>query len=395
MFQDIYAFLGVDRAPEGCNIIKKRHDNLDQQGDASFPCAMAVWSRFMKTQVLKDQLEFSDQELIDRSQGWTMPIQRVIKEDDNCRVYFNRTECLRKYFERRQEDLIPSRPIPVQPPIDTDINTYRRRIANDTLDRILTVFNDPPRNYSIPDHESIKVGSCFDSETKKPFPLSYLEYLAKRSTDMQLIAQHKYGMRVQNEKYLRDLVETLGAAAVVVDLLEAKTSGPVYLAAKSNIVANTSSKGAAFILYNSARIETLFRVFNERVQSGYYPPLPATIDYALLKQEDEWKLFYNYLIEYDEVLQRTVRGKDIQIHNLCGFLYKLVGQFSVYYRRTKILTVSLVNILVTWLLIAIHFQENRPHLMPVLHAKITLLKDLRRILNELLFILGIAPVQQM
>lgn len=42
--------------------------------------------------------------------------------------------------------------------------------------------------------------------------------------------------------------------------------------------------GASFILYNSARIETLLRTFEDRVSSGVYPKLPdvENIDITLL-----------------------------------------------------------------------------------------------------------------
>lgn len=339
MFNPLYSFLVSANPPQQCNIVKKRHDNLDQQGDACFSLDMAIWGRYMDNRDNQGKLEFSDQDLIDSSQEWSLPIRRVVMEENNCRLYFDRPECLRKYFQKVQEEDPNHNVIIEDAPVDMDIDTYRRRVVNNSLSRLVSIRNSECTP------ETLKIGSCFDSFTKKPFPLTYLEYLAKRSTDMQLIAQHKYGLRVQNEKYLRDLVNILGSSAVIVDLLEAKTSGPVFLSAKSNTMAHTSSKGASFILYNSARIETLFRVFEERMQSGYYPPLPDIIDWSLLKEEDEWKLFYNYLVEYDHVLDRTIRTREI--HNLCGFLYKLVGHFSVYYRRTRILTVRLIDVLVT------------------------------------------------
>lgn len=45
--------------------------------------------------------------------------------------------------------------------------------------------------------------------------------------------------------------------------------------------------GAAFILYNFARVHAIFSTFEERVADGYYSPLPAVhdIDMSLLKEE--------------------------------------------------------------------------------------------------------------
>lgn len=361
MFRELYTFLGAGRPDLGCNIIKQRHDQLAEQGDASFPLDMTVWRRFIKNQEEGDHLQFDEQELIHQSQDWKLPVQRVVRIDNSCRIYFHRTKAIRKYFNLKRESSSASFFDPTDKPIDSDINAYRRRIVNESHKRLLTIHKANGQSLS-EDLSKIafKIGSCFDSDTKKPFPLTTQHYLSKRSTDMQLIAQHKYGLRMQNEKYLKDLVALLGAAAVTVDLLEARTSGPVFLATKSNQATATSSKGASFILYNSARIETLFRVFEERLQCGYYPPVPEVIDWSLLCEENEWKLFYNFLVEYEDVLQRTVCGKEIQIHNLCSFLYKLVGQFSVYYRRTKILTVSGINYKHLPYLSSFHFRRIAP-----------------------------------
>lgn len=341
---ELYAYFGASNVPTGRNIIKKRHDQLGEQGDLCFPLELTVWRRFIAVDPERELalLTFSDQDLIDCSKSWRMPVIRICKQETTCRIYFNRVECLWRYFEGKIKtkggNHEEKQRIPRDLTRNTDIDTFRRSIAEASLERLMEGCTTGKEAI-----KSIRVGPCFDSQTKKPITLSYREYLAKRSTDMQLIAQHKYGLRVQNEAYLRDLVGKLGEAAVVVDLLEAKTSGPVFLTAKVNQLSNnTSSKGASFILYNSARIETLCRVFEERQLSGYYPADPEQIDWSLLKEEDEWKLFYNFIVEYEHVKKHTVR--ELQLHHLCAFLYKLVGQFSVYYRRTKVLTVGLLQL---------------------------------------------------
>lgn len=344
MFQEIYSFLVPGGPTQGSNVIKMRSDRFDVQGDASFCTEMSVWRRLTINPIEDTHFQFDDQALVQASRDWRMPLDRVVIQDSNCLLFFNRAECTRKYFERSREWKDPPK-ITVESDCNpSDINTYRQRIATDAMNRLVSIYEDNFFDQSRPDVGPIKVGACFDVASKRPFSMTYHEYLLKRSTDMQLIAQHKYGLRVQNEKYLRDLVQVLGAAAVIVDLLEAKTSGPVFLASKSNQVANTSSKGASFILYNSARIETLFRGYEDRVASGYYSPPPESIDWSLLTEQEEWKLVYNHLLEYSHVLERTVQANEIHIHSICGFLYKLVGQFSVYYRRTKILTVTIIPI---------------------------------------------------
>lgn len=46
---------------------------------------------------------------------------------------------------------------------------------------------------------------------------------------MQLMAQHKYGLRVKNESTLVDLISKLGNAAVTFDFIEVKHSSPVKM----------------------------------------------------------------------------------------------------------------------------------------------------------------------
>lgn len=56
---------------------------------------------------------------------------------------------------------------------------------------------------------------------------------------MQLMAQHKYGLRVKNEQVFINLIKQLGVAAVTVDFLEIKHSSPVKL----NLMGCSTSKG--------------------------------------------------------------------------------------------------------------------------------------------------------
>lgn len=196
---------------------------------------------------------------------------------------------------------------------------------------------------------------------------------------MQLMAQHKYGIRVQSEKVFIDLIEKLGRAAVTVDLLEVKHSSPVGL---STLVGHSSSKGASFILYNSARLETLFRTFEKQVADGYYAEMPPfeEIDLSLLKEEEEWQLCFNFILNFPYMIERSIGELElgrISLHTICSFLNNLVSLFSVYYRRVRILT------------------ENRTQLIPVMYARLYLLKALRIVFNKTLRLLNIEPVTQM
>lgn len=117
--------------------------------------------------------------------------------------------------------------------------------------------------------------------------LILLSFFRKRCTDAQLMAQHKYGVRKNKEQeyIFNEMIRKLGNASVTVDLLEVKYTSRVTLSLTNH--AGGTSRGAAFIMYNSARIETLCDKFDGCVRQGYYPEMPdfENIDVTLLTDE--------------------------------------------------------------------------------------------------------------
>lgn len=113
--------------------------------------------------------------------------------------------------------------------------------------------------------------------------LLFVFFFRLRTNDMCLIALHKYGLRFKEEEKFSSLMEQIGTAAVTIDLLEVKHSSPVQIVRN----AKGSTRGASFILYNSARLETLLRTFESRSREGFYVPLPElqSISWDLLNKE--------------------------------------------------------------------------------------------------------------
>lgn len=106
--------------------------------------------------------------------------------------------------------------------------------------------------------------------------------------------------------------------------------------------------GAAFILYNCARLETLLRTFKSRCDSKYYGVLPDlnNVDFSLLKEEEEWELFFVFVLQFQSMVKNVIGDIGsgiIRIHLLCKFITNLSNLFSGYYRRVRILTVSICN----------------------------------------------------
>ncbi|CAO1405054.1 unnamed protein product [Diamesa serratosioi] len=236
----------------------------------------------------------------------------------------------------------------------------------------LTTKSNSAKNETRSGWVTVVCGVVLDKRTNKTSTMETSEYLNQRYSQMYLTAIHKYGKNVRDDEAFKTLMNILATGLAAIDLLEVKCTSHIR-------ATNVSTK--AFILYNSARLETLMHNFKVKIQDGYYPPLPHfdDIDLELLREEEEWKIF-RYLIVYPELIENCIcnlhQGK-VPIHTICKYVSELVALFSIYYRRVRLLT------------------EHRTHLLPVLFAKIYLMKAVQKILNRTLALFDIDPVQFM
>lgn len=101
-----------------------------------------------------------------------------------------------------------------------------------------------------------------------------------RSLEMEKMAESKHGPIKDSD--VIEKCQQLGAAIVTYDLLKVKHFNAIDFEKLMS-----APSGAAFILYNTARLQTLLASFDHHVQSGYYDTLPAfdDIDFSLLKEE--------------------------------------------------------------------------------------------------------------
>jgi len=118
------------------------------------------------------------------------------------------------------------------------------------------------------------------------------------------------------------------------------------------------------------------------VDKNVYPPLPELdkINFTLLNQPEEWLLVYVYICQFPIVIRNCIKSFQDGIfnpQNLITFLSNLSSDFSVYYRRVRILT------------------EPREHLLEKIYSRIYLLKALQYVFHNSLKILNIEPIQEM
>lgn len=383
--------------------------------DFQFPVSLNIWKNYLKLnekdvekysdsillysvdETNEDSTEISIEALKEESKRWTFTIENVELKDWRCSF----TICRPASYARMLDELSSNSSYGKTAKIETEtvsiesdgdetstVTQFRVHLVTEAVKNLMTfsefvLVGDPSAaKYKILVTSKSKL--CKENETsqvlltcgpvtnpvdKKISNVSAQDYVNRRTEDMHLISIHKYGVRVKNDNAFKDIVRRLGKNAATLDLLEVKQASSITL---------SPDPKQAFILYNSARIETLMEKFNKKVQEGYYKKVPEAheIDTSLLKEAEEWQLF-KLLLTFPNVLKRSIhelpRGR-VNVHLIHKFLSEMVSVFSVYYRRVRLLT------------------ENRIQLMPVLQAKIYFLRSVQKVFNETLKIFSIEPV---
>ncbi|XP_033103066.1 DALR anticodon-binding domain-containing protein 3-like isoform X1 [Anneissia japonica] len=208
-----------------------------------------------------------------------------------------------------------------------------------------------------------------------------------RKLQMRKASEVKHGDTVKG-KLWDARINNLTSASVKFELLGTSHQQTIKLDLGQQVDGERSqSKDGVFVMYNYARLSTLFKKFEERVNQGFYPSLPniSEVDFNLLREEEEWHLFFQYILPYPDIITEVLEpvfhsvGPRIQLqtHKVCGFLVNLSRDLSAYYSRTHVLS------------------EARAHLLPVMFARLHLLKAIKQIMDNSLKLIDIEPLQEM
>nr|XP_023012933.1 DALR anticodon-binding domain-containing protein 3 [Leptinotarsa decemlineata] len=201
----------------------------------------------------------------------------------------------------------------------------------------------------------------------------------KRASDMRMMAQHKYGVQITPSSTWETYFANLGKGCVTIEMMSNKPQKAIKVTQND---LQTAHKGPCFIFYNCARLAALFKKFEKLVTRKEYPDLPEIdgVDFSLLTQQEEWELFYAYILQYPIVVKSCIKHIETGVVNpqyLVTFLSKLASLFSVYYRRVRILT------------------NPREHMFAVVHARMYLLKAIQYVFHNALDLLNIEPIREM
>ncbi|XP_047499981.1 uncharacterized protein LOC125046250 isoform X1 [Penaeus chinensis] len=139
-----------------------------------------------------------------------------------------------------------------------------------------------------------------------------------------------------------------------------------------------NSRESAFILYNYARLCTIFQSFEESVSEGEIPPLPdiEEIDFALLRNDEEWQLVWGYIFHFPDIIEENAveilkgSGK-FRTVAVAKFLGSFSHRVSEYYSRYHVLS------------------EPLPHLLPTIYARLHLLQAVKTVMEICFATLGV------
>ncbi|NXL98160.1 DALD3 protein, partial [Tyrannus savana] len=221
--------------------------------------------------------------------------------------------------------------------------------------------------------------------TNPSSPIGADQYFQLRKRQMYEASLMKYGELAQDEAW-REVIDTLTAAAIRFEMLSTAHRSQITLDLENSSISTKGTKSGAFVMYNCARLATLFDSFQRAVEQGTYPPLPpvSELNFSCLREEGEWLLLFNYLLPFPEVLQQAAQlptpSKGIRItantETVCKFLIQLSMDFSSYYNRVHIL------------------GEPFPHLFDQMFARLRLLGAVRDVFHSALATLHLPPLSQ-
>lgn len=231
-------------------------------------------------------------------------------------------------------------------------------------------------------------GSVTERKSAATQKLNTEEFYSLRFGQMKEASVMKYGECVKGPGWNKT-IENLTVASMKFELLlnVPRNIVKLDLSEGNDFGGGVDNRAGAFVMYNCARLATLFKHFNKAVDDGTYPPLPSldSIDFSLLREEDEWSLFFHYIFPFHDVVRSTVTellpSKGIYTklgtHKICNNLIGLSRSLSSYYSHTHVLV------------------ENRPNLLPTMYARLYLLKALHFVMTEGLHLLGVTPATQL
>ncbi|XP_050411795.1 DALR anticodon-binding domain-containing protein 3 [Patella vulgata] len=226
-----------------------------------------------------------------------------------------------------------------------------------------------------------------DNQTLQP-SLSSQQLYSLRYEQMVESTMMKYGEQVTSDRW-KDTLKSLTVAGLRFEMLSTTARNIVKLDLQENKDGQgLDNRAGSFVMYNCARLATLFKHYNDGVEKGFYPSLPDVdeVKFESLREEEEWTLLYNYIYIYPEMVKSCVENlgpsssdinAKIHTHKVANFLISLSRSLSSYYSRIHIL------------------GDCQPHLLAIMFPRLYLMKAAHQVLQNGLLLMGITPPTQL
>ena len=204
-----------------------------------------------------------------------------------------------------------------------------------------------------------------------------------RKEEIETIEQVKERVRENVSKLDEERRDENEAVEMTLERLERLSKAFLNFAFLSSSISNPvkidmHSQQSHFVMYNKARLTRLLATFDDQVKKGVYPPVPTyleQIDFSLLIEPEEWELVWGHLVWVEEVINHC--SKVLSMHKLVHLLYSLATTYSRYYNRVKML------------------KDPLPSLVPTIHARVVLTRQINAVFARLLHIFGCKPLDTM
>ncbi|KAJ1069418.1 hypothetical protein K5549_017322, partial [Capra hircus] len=222
--------------------------------------------------------------------------------------------------------------------------------------------------------------------TGAPSILTAPEYYELRHAQVCKVSSLKHGKDLEQDPAWMEIFRVLSVATIKFEMLSTAPQSQLLLALADSSISTKGSKSGTFVMYNCARLATLFEGYTCSVEQGLYPTFPpvSSLDFSLLRDEGEWLLLFNSILPFPDLLRQTAAltlpcptpGLHVaaRTETVCKFLVQLSMDFSSYYNRVHIL------------------GEPRPHLFGQMFARLQLLRAVREVLHTGLAMLGLPPL---
>ncbi|XP_037706571.1 DALR anticodon-binding domain-containing protein 3 isoform X2 [Choloepus didactylus] len=217
-----------------------------------------------------------------------------------------------------------------------------------------------------------------------PGTLTAPEYYKLRYAQVYKASALKHGGDLAQDPSWSEILGVLSVATIKFEMLSTAPQSQLLLALADSSVSTKGTKSGTFVMYNCARLATLFEGYKCSMEQGLYPTFPpvSSLDFSLLHDEGEWLLLFNSVLPFPDLLNQTAAlactapGLHITARTemLCKFLVQLSMDFSSYYNRVHVL------------------GEPRPHLFGQMFARLQLLRAVREVLHAGLAMLGLPPL---